>query len=65
MAAQSQRCHQGLAKGGEMGVGQAHWLALRLLKCFLPPDWLYLESKAVDVAAGVACKTRQRERADG
>ena len=38
---------------------------MRLLKGLLPPDWLYLESKAVGVAAGIACKILQRGRADG
>ena len=32
-----------------------------MLKGLLPPDWLYLESKAVGVAAGIACKILQRE----
>ena len=38
---------------------------MRLLKVLLPPDWLYLESKAVGVAAGIARKILQRGRADG
>ena len=46
-------------------MDEAHRRTVRLLKVLLPPVWLYLESKAVGVAAGIARKILQRGRADG